>query len=233
MKTYQIHFIRHALTQSNLDGRYIGHTDEPLCAQGEEQLKEMIEAYSYPFADVVFSSPLLRCTRTAELIYKDKSPIIMRELIECDFGEFEGLTANELKNVKEFTEWLTGGPDSAPLNGESNRLFQKRVCDCLSKIIEGLLKTGTTSAAIVTHGGVIMTLLAAFGIPEASMHEWLMPSSCGYTVRITPSMWTHARKFEVIREIPDASMTEDEERQLWDYYSDDDDNTDWEAEEDN
>jgi hypothetical protein len=68
-----------------------------------------------------------------------------------------------------------------------------------------------------------MTLLAAFGLPEAAMSEWLMPSSCGYTVRITPSVWTHARKFEVIREIPDSPMSEEEEMQLWDYYSGDDD----------
>jgi alpha-ribazole phosphatase len=64
------------------------------------------------------------------------------------------------------------------------------------------MKTGTTKSAVITHGGVIMALLAAFGLPEAPMHEWLTPSGCGYTIRITPSVWMRGQKFEVIAEIP-------------------------------
>ena len=45
MKTYTIHFIRHALTQGSLDGRYIGQTDEELCKEGIEQLEAMKIAY--------------------------------------------------------------------------------------------------------------------------------------------------------------------------------------------
>ena len=38
MKTYQIHFIRHGLTDGNLTGKYIGGTDSPLCEKGEKDL---------------------------------------------------------------------------------------------------------------------------------------------------------------------------------------------------
>ena len=41
MKTYTIHLLRHALTRGNLEGRYIGQTDEPLCREGREQLLKM------------------------------------------------------------------------------------------------------------------------------------------------------------------------------------------------
>ena len=41
MKTYQIHLIRHAVTKGNLEGRYIGHTDESVCEEGMAQLDEM------------------------------------------------------------------------------------------------------------------------------------------------------------------------------------------------
>ena len=72
MKTYQIHLIRHALTQGTIDGKYIGHTDEPLCDEGKAQLKDIMENYGeYPQVDAVFSSPLKRCIETAQTIYPD------------------------------------------------------------------------------------------------------------------------------------------------------------------
>ena len=48
MKGYRIAFIRHGMTQANLDGRYIGTTDLPLCREGADQLYEKIEKYDYP-----------------------------------------------------------------------------------------------------------------------------------------------------------------------------------------
>ena len=64
-------------------------------------------------------------------------------------------------------------------------------------------------AVIITHGGVIMALLAAFGLPEAPMHEWLTPSGCGYTVSIIPSVWMNGQKFEVVGKIPVSSNQPD------------------------
>lgn len=72
------------------------------------------------------------------------------------------------------------------------------------------MKANVTSAAIVTHGGVIMTVLSAFGIPELPMPEWRTPSACGYTVRITPSIWMRGQKVEVIAEIPSFPREEED-----------------------
>jgi alpha-ribazole phosphatase len=163
--------------------------------------------YNYPPADVVFTSGLKRCVQTAKILYPDKTPIEMRGFEECDFGEFEGHTADELERYEEFSQWLSGGEDACPLNGESNSAFATRVCDCFAKTVDGMIKTGTRTAAIVTHGGVMMSILAAFGVPELPMTEWLCPSCCGYTIRITPSLWGATRKFEVISEIPAEPLT--------------------------
>jgi alpha-ribazole phosphatase len=86
------------------------------------------------------------------------------------------------------------------------------------KTVDGLIKTGTQTAAIITHGGVIMSILAAFGVPELPMTEWLCPSACGYTIRITPSLWSKLRKVEVINEVPAEPLTASQEEMLWDYY---------------
>ena len=50
MKSYTIHLIRHGISQGNLLGQYIGVTDSPLSKEGKEQLKQLAEQNSYPYA---------------------------------------------------------------------------------------------------------------------------------------------------------------------------------------
>ena len=202
MKSYTIHLIRNALTDENLEGRYIGHTNVEISDEGKEQLRQMKNELVYPPIDAVFTSPLKRCLQTAEILYPETKPLIIDGFIEYNFGEFENKTAEQLEKYEEFPRWLAGEKGVKPPYGESNEEFAKRVCDTFEKVCEGLMKTGTTSAAIVTHGGVIMTILAAYGIPEYPMHEWLTPNGCGFTVKVNPSLWMRAKKFEVFSEFP-------------------------------
>ena len=202
MKTYKIHLIRHGLTQGNIDGTYLGHRDLPVCPQGIQSLNQMKNDLVYPEVPALFSSPLLRCKQTSSIIYPDMDPIIINDLIEYNFGEFEGKSVDELKDNEEFAAWLSGSLDAAPPFGESNGEFGQRVGAAFDKIVEGLLKTGITDAAVITHGGVIMAIMSMYALPELPMPEWLVPNGCGFTVRITPTLWTHARKMEVVAEIP-------------------------------
>lgn len=220
MRTYQIHLIRHAVTAENLEGRYIGHTDTPASEYGLRQIRELIDTYGgYPQADAVFSSPLKRCLQTAALIYPDKKPIVADSLIEYDFGEFENRTADELKDTEAFKTWLAGTSPETPVPfGESQVGFNRRVCTCFAKIVDGIIKAEVKSTAVITHGGVIMSLMAAFALPEASMHEWMTPNGCGYTLRIDPSVWMRGNKLEAFSECPAMPLTEDREREMWDYY---------------
>lgn len=228
MQTYQIHLIRHAMTSGNLEGRYIGHTDIPLCKEGIAQLHDIMDNYgAYPEVDAVFSSPLKRCLETAKEIYPDKEPIILNDLIEYDFGEFEGKTAEELQNDPDFAEWLSGSnPNKAAPFGDSQVRFNYRVCACFEKIVDAVIRAGTKNTAVITHGGVIMSIMTAYALPEAPMHEWLTPNSCGYTLRITPSIWTKCMKAEAIAECPAQTVTADDERELWDIYDPDNDEYD-------
>ena len=202
MKSYTIHLIRNALTDENLEGRYIGHTDVAISDDGKAQLAAMKEELVYPPAEAVFTSPLKRCKETAAILYPDNKAIVIDGFIEYNFGEFENKTAAELEKSPVFPRWLAGEKGVCPPYGESNENFTKRVCETFEKVAEGLMKTGTTSAAIITHGGVIMTILTAYGIPEYPMHEWLTPNGCGFTIKVNPSLWMRAKKFEVFSEFP-------------------------------
>lgn len=209
MKSYYIHLIRNGLTKGNVEGAYIGHIDEPLSEEGNEQIKQMIKDYDYPQVDLVMSSPLSRCTETAKLIYPDKNPVIIDGLIEYNFGEFEGKTAEQLQDEPLFPDWLAGKEGVAPPFGESNEEFAKRIAKSFIKIVDSMISEGLTKAAIVTHGGVIMAILSFFGIPQAPMHEWLTPGGCGYTVRITPYLWSQGKRIEVTAQIPKVPGEDD------------------------
>lgn len=65
MITYKVHFIRHGMTQGNLEGKYIGSTDLPVCPEGYRQLDDLKAHYEYPKVEAVYSSPMLRCRQTA------------------------------------------------------------------------------------------------------------------------------------------------------------------------
>lgn len=202
MKSYTIHLIRNGLTDENLEGRYIGHTNVDLGEEGRAQLLQMKDELIYPPVEALFTSPLKRCTETAKILYPDNKPIVIDGFIEYNFGEFENKTAEELKEHPVFPKWLAGEKGVEPPFGESNEKFENRVRSTFEKVAEGLMKTGTTSAAIVTHGGVIMSILSAYGIPELPMHEWITPSGCGFTIKVNPSLWMRAKKFEVFSEFP-------------------------------
>ena len=69
MKSYQLHLIRHGLTQGNLDGLYVGSgTDLPLCEQGRADLLDLRARFAYPQPDTVFCSPMRRAVETADTL---------------------------------------------------------------------------------------------------------------------------------------------------------------------
>ena len=202
MKSYLIHFIRHGAIDETLSGKYIGATDVPLSEKGREALRQLDKEFRYPRAQVVFTSPLKRCTETCRILYPDISPLVIADLRECDFGDWEGKTADELKNEPDFERWLAGDNEVRPPDGESNASFVRRICRMFESIVEGLMKTGTTESVIVTHGGVIMTLLAVYGLPQAKPFEWVMDNGCGYSLRVTPMLWQRGKVTEVFTRIP-------------------------------
>lgn len=202
MKSYNIHFIRHGEIAETRNGAYIGVTDVSLSKKGREELAEYDSKYRYPYAQVLFSSPLKRCLETCEIIYPDGKPIIVDELSEIDFGLWEGKTAEELKDDEIFNKWLSGDSSVKPPKGESSADFTRRVCLMFQKIVDGLISTGHTEAVIVTHGGVIMTLMAVYGLPQAKPFEWACDSGCGYSVRVTPMLWQRDKVSEVYGTLP-------------------------------
>lgn len=215
MKSYCLHLIRHGLTAANLDGEYIGATDVELSSEGINRLKNLKSEFTYPKADKVYSSPLLRCKDTAKILYPEKEIEQEKGLAECDFGEWEGQKAEDLKKDKNFLAWLNNSAKAPPKGGESLKEFSNRVLLTFEKIVENAIKTGCKDTAIITHGGVIMTFLAAYGVPRAKFYDWLVNNGCGYSIRIMPSLWMRQKVGEVYAKIPNDLTHENSEESMY------------------
>lgn len=202
MKTYQIHLIRCGLTDANLNGRYIGRTNVPLSADSMAELRQLHEQGGYPAAEAYYTSPRLRCIQTMNLLYPGEDCYEVPGLDEINFGDWEGKNAAELKHDPDFEKWLNHSADVTPPNGESVGDMYERVCRTFGMIADGMIHSGCPSAVIVTHGGVISYLLAAYGLPEASFYDWMTAPGHGYSLRLQPSLWMSNRKAEVFQMLP-------------------------------
>lgn len=197
MKTYKIHLIRQGLTSANLEGKYIGNrTDLPLSDKGIDELRLLRDSVDYPDIQRLYTSPMLRCRQTAEILYPDTDYKEIDELTEYDFGEFEGKTARELEGQENFKLWAAGKLAAAP-GGESTTDFVKRLALGFRFAVEDMMSAGADNAAAIMHGGAIMMLLSACAVPQRKSVEWQCDAGRGFSVMVTPSLYHSSGIIEV------------------------------------
>lgn len=129
----EIWFIRHFRTPWNAEGRFQGRRDigldDPLKPQDIAMLAANREALKQvAFADI-WCSPLMRTQQTAAL-HGFHTPTIISDLVELDFGPFEGVLKSEMEAIHP-GKWQTA-PQDLPL-GESFATFIQRVARVLSQ----------------------------------------------------------------------------------------------------
>jgi broad specificity phosphatase PhoE/ribonuclease HI len=167
--------VRHGETVFTAQRRYSGRGDVDLSATGEAQAAAAATrlATMVGTAAVVVTSPLARCRRTAEAIAHRLGPApieVEPDLIECDFGEWEGLTFAEVKQrwPAELDAWL-GSPDVAPPGGESFRAVSARV----SPVVTGLTAKypGQTVVAVSHVTPIKLVLKDALAASDMFLHR--------------------------------------------------------------
>ncbi len=168
-----IYLIRHGQTRGNLERRYMGVTDQPLCPQGRAALA----GRRGPAAEAVYVSPLLRCRETAAILYPGAAQTVVPGLRETDFGAFEGHTYEELKDSPAYQAWLDSADQAAPPGGESREQVRRRVLAAFRTVTAG--HAPGERLALVVHGGTIMTLLEALE-PGGQFYRWQAPNGGGF-----------------------------------------------------
>lgn len=162
--------IRHGQTEWNLLQKYQGQTDIPLTDLGRNQAQRAGEYLANnENIEVLYCSDLSRTRETAEIVGRivGLTPTCDARLRELSFGEWEGLTFNQVyeKYPEEFNNWYNDAFKINVPGGESFDQLIKRAMEAVKEIIEKY--SGTV--AIVTHGGVIKAILSQ---SEAKSDLW-------------------------------------------------------------
>jgi broad specificity phosphatase PhoE len=160
----EVWLLRHAETEWSRDGRHTGRSDIPLTDEGRERARALRERIAGQRFALVLSSPLSRARETAELA--GLSPQLRDELLEFEYGEYEGVTTEQIRAQRPgWYLWRDGSP-----GGETADDVGRRV----DSVIEEALRA-QGDVAIVAHGHVLRALAA----------RWIeQPASFGGRLRL-------------------------------------------------
>ncbi|MFI9103784.1 histidine phosphatase family protein [Streptomyces fildesensis] len=148
--------IRHGQTEWSLSGRHTGRTDVPLTEAGEASARTLVSRLAGRNLVAVFSSPLSRAMRTAELAGLTGA-VPDPDLLEWDYGGYEGLTAAQIREGRPGWDlWRDGVvPGDAAHPGEELQQVAART-DAVLNRIRPLLREG--DIAVVAHGHLARVL---------------------------------------------------------------------------
>lgn len=150
--------VRHGATAWSRSGQHTGRTDLPLLADGEQDAYAVGRALAdHPFARIL-SSPLARARRTAELA--GFTPELDDDLVEWDYGGYEGLTTKEIRATAE-PDWTVFAHGVVPgeTPGETLDEVAHRCRRVLARI-EPDLAAG--DVLVVAHGHLLRVLASCY-----------------------------------------------------------------------
>ena len=182
--------VRHGETAMTVEKRYSGRGDVPLSEQGEAQAMAAAARVAGIVGGVaaVVSSPLQRCTRTAELIAAELGGVpvtVLPDLIECDFGEWEGRTFAEVRErwPAELTAWLAS-TSVAPPGGESFQAVAKRIRGVLAHLRSAY---PSSAVVVVSHVSPIKLILRdALAASDTFLHRLYLDAAGVSTMDMWP-----------------------------------------------
>ena len=164
--------VRHALTVDNQKCRLSGHIDSSISEEGKEQIDKITNYLKDFDIDKIYTTTSSRTKDTVKKLSELKSiEIIEKEsLKEISFGDFEGLTFDEIKDKypKEFQDMIEKGYEYKYPNGESLIDSYNRVCIELDNIISN---NDDRTILICSHGGTIRNIIT-YLISNSYKYHW-------------------------------------------------------------
>ncbi len=156
----ELYLIRHGETNWNKERRFQGRSDIPLNEKGEELAFVTADALkNVPFTHI-FSSPLIRAYRTAEIMRRDRDLPIVTDprLIEMGFGVIEGVPSATISDILE--KFFKAPQDYvAPEGGESYEEVCARTRNFIEEVIVPLSKKEPEAKVLLAgHGALIKTI---------------------------------------------------------------------------
>jgi alpha-ribazole phosphatase len=167
----RVWLIRHGEPVEEARNRCYGSLDLCLSEAGRKQMQDIADYLKSEPISAVYTSPRSRALEGARILASTVSggiPTVAQDLREIDFGDFEGLTYDEIagRNPELYHLWMENPTEVLFPNGEGFREMRDRVLNAFDAIQR---KHDGQTIALVTHGGVNRILLA---------HALQMPGNC-------------------------------------------------------
>jgi broad specificity phosphatase PhoE len=161
--------VRHGETEWSASGKHTGRTDIPLTEEGERKAKGLRERFKGVKFDRVFTSPLQRARRTCELSGFGEVAKGDPDLLEWNYGDYEGRKSSEI--LAERPGWLLFR-DGCP-NGEQPADVALRADRVIARL------RAADDQAIVFSSGHILRVLAArwLGLPPSGGRLFMLSTA--------------------------------------------------------
>jgi probable phosphoglycerate mutase len=167
--TQRVFLVRHGETEWSVSGQHTGVTDIPLTERGRLAATWLARIFAKePFA-LVLSSPLQRARATCDLAGFGARAEIDRDLMEWDYGDYEGLTPKQIQELAPgwllFRDGCPGGENAEQVGARVDRVMAR------ARAVDGLV-------ALFAHGHVFRVLVARWlGLPPAAGCHFLLDTS--------------------------------------------------------
>ena len=162
----QVFVIRHGETEWSLNGRHTGTTDIPLTDNGRRVAQLLHPALAARTFALVLVSPMQRARETCELSGVAGTAVIDRDLVEWNYGKYEGLTPKQIHETAPgwlvFRDGCPGGEAPEQVGARVDRVIAQ------SRAVDG-------DIALFAHGHVLRVLAARWiGLPAGGGQHFLL-----------------------------------------------------------
>lgn len=158
----KIYLLRHGETEWSLNGRHTGVTDIPLTENGRKLARQLQPILAREKFVMVLTSPLQRARETCELAGLGTLVSVDRDLMEWNYGEYEGLTTEQIRQTRpDWSVFSNGCP-----GGESPLQVSVRADRIVSRV-----RSVDGNVALFSHGHILRVLAARWINLSASYGE--------------------------------------------------------------
>ena len=129
MPSQRVFLVRHGETEWSKTGQHTGRTDLPLTESGERNAQRLRDRLSGLRFAKVFTSPLRRARRTCELAGFGSVAELVPDLVEWDYGEYEGRRTVEIRAARPdwqlFRDGCPGGESPQQVASRADRIVSR------------------------------------------------------------------------------------------------------------
>jgi broad specificity phosphatase PhoE len=160
-----VFLIRHGETEWSRSGKHTGVTDVPLTEQGRKTARLLQPVLAREVFELVLTSPLQRARETCELAGLANVPVVDRDLMEWNYGEYEGLTTRQIQQARSgwslFCDGCPGGELPAQVAARADRVLAK-------------VRATAGNVALFAHGHILRIIAARWLDQPPSLGERLL-----------------------------------------------------------